>query len=211
MKTLIAVLLGTSPLVLHFAIVWSSRLLMVLFLAMVAMGLLAGLARGRFPQWAAALAALGVGAIALLDVGTAARIARIWPIFVYLAITWVFGSTLRPGGMPLIERIARMVDYKDGMPTEIVAYTRLLTWAWTIVPGTIALVSVMLAEFAPREIWSLFTNVLGYLALAVLFFAEYPYRRWRFPSTPHTNPVTVAVQLARHAPEFFRPQGRHPG
>ncbi len=211
MKALIAVLLGTSPIVLHFAIIWSSRPLMVLFLAIIATSLLVSLARGRCPPWIIALAALGVGGLALLDPGTATRIAGAWPILIYLVIAWVFGSTLRPGRTPLIERFARIIDHGDAMPGELVAYTRALTWVWTIVPLTMALASVLLAQFASREVWSLFTNVLSYLALAVLFFAEYPYRRWRYPDTPHTNPVTVAVRLARHAPELFRPPGRHSG
>jgi uncharacterized membrane protein len=211
MKVLIAVLFGTSPVVLHLAIVWSSRPLMILFMAMVSTGLLAGLVRGRLSPWATALAALGIAAFAMLDLRTAACIAGAWPIVVYLAIAFVFGSSLRPDRMPLIERLARALDYTDDMPAEIVAYTRRLTLAWTIIPAAMALVSLLLAEFATRGTWSLFSNVLGYLTLVALFFGEYPYRRWRYPYTPHSNPVTVAVRLARRAPEFLRPQGRHPG
>jgi uncharacterized membrane protein len=210
-KALIAVLLGTSPVVLHLAIVWSSRPLMILFLAMVATGLLAGLSRGRLSLWATALAVLGIGVFGMLDIRTAARIAGAWSMVVYAGIAFVFGSSLRPGRMPLIERLARVFDYTDGMPSEIAAYTRRLTWAWTIIPAAMALVSLLLAELATRETWSLFSNVLGYLALVALFFSEYPYRRWRYPYTPHTNPVTVAMRLARRAPEFLRPHGRHPG
>jgi uncharacterized membrane protein len=211
MKAFIAVLLGASPLVLHMAIVWSIRPLVIVFLVMVTTGVLAGLVRGRFSPWVIPLAALGVGAFALADFGAAERIASAWPVLVYIAIAWVFGSTLRPGAVPLIERIARFVDYGDAMPAAIVAYTRFLTWTWTVVPVSMAVASLLLAEFASREVWSLFTNVLSYFALALLFFGEYPYRRWRYPDTPHTNPVAVAVRLARHAPEFFRPQPRHPG
>jgi uncharacterized membrane protein len=214
MKALIAVLFGTSPIVLHFAIVWSSPPLMALFLALIATGLLASVARGRFPPWAlalAALAALGMVGFALLDLDAASRIAGAWPILVYLAIAWVFGSTLLPGRTPLIERIARIVDHGDAMPGELVTYTRFLTWVWTVAPLTLALLSMLLAHFASRTMWSLFTNVLSYAVLAVLFFAEYPYRRWRYPDTPHTNPVAVAVRLARSAPELFGRQGRHSG
>lgn len=214
MKALIAVLLGASPIVLHLAIVRSSRPLMVFFLAMVAAGLLAAFARGRCPPWSIALGALaacGLGILALLDVGMAARIASAWPIIVLLTTAWVFGSSLRSGRMPLIERIARFIDQGDAMPRELVAYTRTLTWVWTTVPLALALVSVLLAQFASREAWSLFTNVLSYPALAVLFVAEYPYRRWRYPDTPHTNPVAVAIRLMRHAPELFRPQGHTTG
>lgn len=211
MKTLIAVLLGTSPIVLHLAIVWSSPPLMALFLAIIATGLLATVARGRLPPWAIVLAALAVGGLALLDLGTTSRIAGAWPILVYVALAGVFGSTLLPGRMPLIERIARIVDHGDAMPSELVTYTRYLTWAWTVIPLSMAVASVLLAHFASQTMWSLFTNVLSYVALAVLFFAEYPYRRWRYPDTPHTNPVAVAVRLARGAPELFGRQGRRPG
>ncbi len=211
MKALIAVLLGTSPIVLHLAIVWSSPALMAVFLAIIAAGLLASVGRGRFPAWALVLAALGVGALALLNLRAASRVAEAWPILVYLVIAGVFGYTLLPGRMPLVERIARIVDYGDGMPEKIVTYTRLLTWVWTLVPLSMALVSVLLAQYSSRATWSLFTNVLSYVALAVLFFVEYPYRRWRYPDMPHTNPLMVAVRLARNVPEFLGRQGRQTG
>ena len=211
MKALIAVLLGASPIVLHLAIVWSSGALMGAFLAMVTAGVLLSYARHRFPAWGVAAAALAAGALALLDLGTAARIAGSWPILVYLAIAWVFGSTLRPGRMPLVERFARLIDHGDAMPAALVAYTRRLTWVWTVFPLALAATSLVLALFASREVWSLFTNVLSYLGLAALFLAEYPYRRWRYPDTPHTNPFAVAVRLAKHAPELFGRQDRLPG
>jgi len=211
MKTLIAVLLCASPLVLHFAIVWSSPALMALFLVIIAAGVLTGATRGRIPLWAVGLVALAVGGLALLDLGTASRIAEAWPILAYLAIGWLFGSSLLPGRMPLVERIARIVDHGDAMPNALVRYTRFLTWAWTLIPLSMALVSVLLAQFASRTTWSLFTNVLSYVVLAVLFFVEYPYRRWRYPDMPHTNPVMVAVRLARNVPEFLGRQGRQIG
>jgi len=211
MKALIAILLGTSPIMLHLAIVSSSRPLMALFLALITASLLLGAVRGTFPPWGIAVFALGVGGLALLDLDSATRVAGAWPVLVYLAIAWVFGRSLRTGRIPLVERFARIIDHGDTMSSELVAYTRFLTWAWTAVPLSLALASVLLAQFASREVWSLFTNVLGYLTLATLFFAEYPYRRWRYPDTPHTNPVEVAVRLARRAPELLGRQDRHPG
>ena len=214
MKILIAVLLGTSPFVLHLAIVWSSPAFMALFIVFIAVGLLAGFARGHLPPWAiglAALAALGFGGLALLDLGTAFRVAETWPILVYLGIAWIFGSSLLPGRMPLVERIARIVDFGDAMPARLVKYTRVLTWAWTLVCLGFALVSVLLAQFASQATWSLFTNVLSYVALAVFFLAEYPYRRWRYPETPPSNPLVVAARMVRNAPRFLSRQGREWG
>jgi uncharacterized membrane protein len=214
MKAIIAVLVGASPIVLHLAIVWSSGPLLALFLALIATGLLISMARGHLPYWAVALtalAALGMVCLALADIGTASRIASAWPILIYLTIAWVFGSSLLPGRTPIIERIARIVDHGDTMPGELITYTRLLTWTWTIVPLMMALTSVLLARFASQTAWSLFTNVLSYVGLAGLFFGEYPYRRWRYPDTPHTNPLAVAVRLARNAPELFGRRERHSG
>jgi len=204
MRALLAAVLGTSPLVLHLAIVRDSWPLTLGFVAMVAIGMTIG-GRGRWiPAWALALVAAGVVGFAWLDHRTPAHFAIAWPIVVYLAIAWAFGHTLRAGRMPLVERMARLVDHGDGMPRELVAYTRGLTWIWTVVPLGLAVVSALLARFASPMAWSLFTNVLGYAALAALFFAEYPYRVRRYPQYTHTNPLAVAARLAQRAPELFR-------
>jgi uncharacterized membrane protein len=200
----VTALLGTSPLVLHFAIVWDSTPLLLAFVALVALGVAIGGRTRWIPPWALALAALGVGGFAWLDHRAAAHFALAWPTVVYLGIAWAFGHTLRPGRMPLIERMARLVDHGDDMPPELVAYTRALTWVWTLLPLAMAIVSALLAGLASPAAWSLFTNVLGYAALAALFFAEYPYRVRRYPQYSHTNPVAVAARLAQRAPELFR-------
>jgi len=204
MKALLVAVLGASPLVLHFAIVWDSWPLMMGFIALVAAGITVG-GRARWvPPWALAAAALGVVAFAWLDHRAATHLAIAWPVVIYVAIAWAFGHTLRAGRMPLVERMARLVDRGDAMPPELVRYTRALTWLWTLVPLAMAIVSVLLARFASPVAWSLFTNVLGYAVLAALFFAEYPYRVRRYPQYPHTNPLAVAARLAERAPELFR-------
>jgi uncharacterized membrane protein len=203
-KALLGGVLATSPIVLHLAIVWDSWPLLLGFVAMVAFGIALGGRSRWIPPWALALAALGVVGFAWLDRQAAAHLAIAWPIVVYLAIAWAFGHTLRAGRMPLIERMARLIDHGDGMPRELVEYTRVLTWLWTLVPLGMAVASALLATFASPAVWSLFTNVLGYAALAVLFFAEYPYRVRRYPHYAHTNPLAVAARLAQRAPELFR-------
>src|SRR3989304_2035879 len=166
MKALLAVLLGATPLVLHFAIVWDSWPLLLGFVGLAALGLAIGSRARAARPWILALGAAGVLGFVWLDHRTAAQIAFAWPILVYLAIAWVFGRTLRAGRMPLIERIARLVDHGDSMPRELIRYTRVLTWIWTVLPLGMALVSALLAQFASPAAWSLFTNVLSYAALA---------------------------------------------
>ncbi|MCC6608700.1 MAG: hypothetical protein IT515_03360 [Burkholderiales bacterium] len=204
MRGLPATMLGTSPLVLHLAILWDSTPLLLAFAALVALGVAIGGRARWIPPWALALAALGVAGFAWLDHRAAAHFAVVWPILVYLGIAWVFGHTLRPGRMPLVERMARLVDRGEHMPPELTAYTRALTWIWTLLPLAMAIASVLLAGLAAPATWSLFTNVLGYATLAALFFGEYPYRVRRYPQYSHVNPVAVAARLAERAPELFR-------
>ncbi|MCL4802185.1 MAG: hypothetical protein KJ025_21510 [Burkholderiales bacterium] len=204
MKAPLAAVLGASPLVLHLAIVWDSRPLLAGFAGMIALGAVLGSRTRRVPAWALLLVALGVAGLALLEHGSVTQLAFAWPVVAYLAIAWVFGRTLRRGRMPLVEHMARLIDHGEHMPPELVRYTRTLTWFWTLLPLGLAAVSVLLARFASPAAWSLFTNVLGYAALAALFFAEYPYRVRRYPQYAHTNPLTVAARLAQRAPELFR-------
>ncbi|MCZ7566332.1 MAG: hypothetical protein M5U08_23110 [Burkholderiales bacterium] len=204
MKLPLAAVLGAGPLVLHLAIVWESWALLAGFAAIAAAAAALDGGAHRFPPGALALAALGIAGLALLDARAVVPLAFVWPAAAYLAVAWVFGRTLRRGRVPLVERMARMIDHGEHLPHELVRYTRVLTWVWTLLPLAMAVASVLLARFASTVAWSFFSNVLSYAVLAALFFAEYPYRVRRFPQYAHTHPLAVAACLARRAPELFR-------
>jgi uncharacterized membrane protein len=147
------------------------------------------------PAWVAALAALAAIASAWLDLRVIAQLALAGPALAFLAGAWLFGRTLLPGRTPLVETIARLE--RDGdFPTSLAGYTRRLTWAWAILLAGIPAVAAALA---------LFVNFASYALLALLYFGEYAYRVWRYPQFPHKNPVTVAANLVRRAPELLRP------
>ena len=200
MKAALAILVFASPLALHLAIVTQSRTVMVAFLAVLAVGALAA----RMPAWMTALAAVAAIGSAWIDLRVIAQLALAGPALAFLAVAWLFGRTLLPGRTPLVETIARLE--RDGdFPTGLAGYTRRLTWAWAILLAGIPAVAAALALFATAAAQSLFVNFASYALLALLYFGEYAYRVWRYPQFPHKNPVTVAANLVRRAPELLRP------
>jgi uncharacterized membrane protein len=135
------------------------------------------------------------------------------PVFVNLFAAWIFGHTLAPGKIPLIERLARMMHEPDGISDEIVRYARKVTLAWTLFLSGLALLNLSLALLAapggallmmgwhpvvtvPIEMWSLFANFIDYLLAGALFLAEYVYRQHKFPEQPYRN-LFDFVQRAR--------------
>lgn len=99
------------------------------------------------------------------------------PVGVNLALLATFGHSLR-SERPMVERFARL--QVDTLSADERAYCRTVTLVWCgffLVNGTIAL---WLAVRGPLAAWALYTGLIGYLAMGVLFTAEYLYRHWRF-------------------------------
>ena len=199
MKTALAILACASPLALHLAIVSENRAVMVAFLAVLAVGALAA----RMPAWVVALAAVAAIGAAWIELGVIAQLALAGPVLAFLAGAWLFGRTLLPGRTPLVETISRLERGGD-FPAGLAGYARRLTWAWTILLAAIPAVDAALALFATTAAQSLFVNFASYALMALLYFGEYAYRLWRYPQFPHKNPVTVAANLVRRAPELLR-------
>jgi uncharacterized membrane protein len=78
----------------------------------------------------------------------------------------------------MIEIFARL--QVGELPPEEVAYCRTLTWIWCAFFAANGLVAGWLAIAEPLEVWTLYTGLLSYLAMALLFFGEIVYRSWRF-------------------------------
>jgi len=100
------------------------------------------------------------------------------PIILISFFIVYFAKTLLPGKEPLITKIARIIFQDDG--PEMAAYTRQVTWVWTCFLVILLVQTIGLSLFAPIELWSLFTNVLNYLFMGLLFIIEYIYRQIRF-------------------------------
>lgn len=117
------------------------------------------------------------------------------PLAINLGLCWLFGRTLARGRVPLIARFAMMEQ--GTLTPELAAYTRMLTWVWTLLFAAAALASALLALSGNRDAWSLFTNFLNYLLVAVLFLGEFVYRRLRFRSYRHQSPLQLLRNVRR--------------
>jgi uncharacterized membrane protein len=117
------------------------------------------------------------------------------PIVINLALAWVFGRTLLPGRVPLISRFALMEQAT--LSPEVAAYTRLLTWVWTLLFIGAAITSLVLALSGHHDAWSLFTNLINYLLVGALFLGEFAYRRVRFRNYRHHSPLQLLRNVRR--------------
>lgn len=199
MRAALVLLACASPFALHLAIVSERRAAMIAVFATLAVGALAA----RMPAWVTAAVALaGIGA-AWIDLAVIAQLALAGPMLAFLAAAWLFGRTLLPRRTPLVERISRLERGGD-FPAGLVGYARGLTWAWAILLAGIPAADAALALLATAAVQSLFVNFVSYALVAALYFGEYAYRLWRYPQFPHRNPLAVAANLVRRAPELLR-------
>ncbi|MBC7858941.1 MAG: hypothetical protein H7Z39_09215 [Burkholderiaceae bacterium] len=106
---------------------------------------------------------------------------KLYPVLVNGALLAAFGySLLAPPSM--IERLARLRE--PDLPPAAVRYTRRVTQVWCgffVVNGAIALGTAL---WASEALWSLYTGVIAYILMGLLFGAEYLARR-RFKRLHH--------------------------
>lgn len=125
---------------------------------------------------------LGVGlvtAVAVSDLVSATPLALyLPPILVPATLAWLFGRSLLPGRTALITRFAVRVMGHD--TPEIARYTRGVTICWTLGFLALMLEALLLAVYGSWLQWSLFTNGINYVIVALAFLAELLVRRLRF-------------------------------
>jgi uncharacterized membrane protein len=140
---------------------------LALLLLLVALTRLPALRLQGSARWFA-LAALALGALALASNATLPL--KLYPVVVNGALLAAFGHTLvAPPSM--IERFARLSE--PDLPPAAIGYTRRVTQVWCAffaVNGSIALGTAL---FASEAVWSLYTGVISYLLMGMLFGGEY--------------------------------------
>ncbi|MBV7535672.1 hypothetical protein KW842_07840 [Duganella sp. sic0402] len=95
---------------------------------------------------------------------------KLYPVLVSMALLAGFGYSLTTP-MSAVERMARLRG--GDFPPVAQAYMRTVTQVWCgffIVNGAIALGTAL---WASEAVWSLYTGVISYVLMAVLFGAEY--------------------------------------
>jgi uncharacterized membrane protein len=223
------ILLGASyPLAAHVAALSARPGLIAASIGLlVVLALLPGL-RNRRPLAWFALASATAGLFLAARSSGVLLLLFLPPILFNGLVAWVFGRTLRPGAMPLIERLARTLHGpEDPLTEEMIAYARKVTVVWTLLLTALAFVNLALAAFAepgglllaagfhpvvtvPLSVWSLFANVLNYLLVGAVFLVEYFMRLRRFPQQPHASFVEFLRRVAAQG-SLFRPAVGNPG
>ena len=99
------------------------------------------------------------------------------PVLISAALLVTFSVSL-VRGMPMIERFARMQN--PDLPPDHAVHCRQVTWVWCgffVINGAIA---AFLAVRGPLELWTLYSGLIAYVLMGVLFAIEYIVRRFRF-------------------------------
>jgi uncharacterized membrane protein len=127
----------------------------------------------RDPVWmAAAGGALLLVAVSI--VGNQTLPLKLYPVLVSAVMLAVFGlSLLHPPSA--IERLARLRE--PDLPDAAIAYTRKVTMVWCaffIGNGAIALAT---ATWASNQVWALYTGLISYVLMGLLFGGEWLVRR----------------------------------
>lgn len=112
------------------------------------------------------------------------------------ALFGVFAGSLRAGREPLIQGVAR-ISRGGVLPDDLAHYTRRLTLIWALVFVAMFVAALGLIALGRIEAWSLLTNVLNYLLIALLVAGEHAYRRWRFPQHRHEGLIAHIRTVAR--------------
>lgn len=185
---------ATVALIAYPVFVWlglssgSPRTVALVLLAVMVPALL--LRRREGPQAAVkSLAIVPLTVIAVL--GVAALLdGEQWILFTPVATNCVlllaFGSTLRRGSMPMIERFARLQQKELGPDKQ--AWCRGWTWGWCaffVVNGSTA---AALATWAPRAWWALYNGMICYALIGLMALGEFLLRRRRFPHLRQRRP-----------------------
>ena len=167
----------------HFAVTRGQPELQLVALSLLGVGMIfRGLLANHAASWLFVCALLAGGVVAYL-LGVGRYLLYLPPIILPLLLWAVFARSLRADRTPLVTAIALAV--RGSLSQALLRYTRGVTAMWCGFFLVLALWSALLAAFASPALWSLFTNLLNYLLIAVLFVAEFVYRQYRFREVTH--------------------------
>jgi uncharacterized membrane protein len=176
--------------------------------------------KGRLRMtWRLLVAAAGAWVVVLVVQGAPPVPLMLPPVLIPVAIAWLFGRTLFPGEMPLIERIARVFHAPLVPSPEILAYARRVTGAWVILLVSLAFMNAVLfcnlepggliaiAGFEPPwpvspAAFAWLSSTGTYLLIGGMFVAEFTVRILRFPDYRFRNPVQFLNAARSRMPDI---------
>ncbi len=135
---------------------------------------LARLFSGRQTPINSTLAIVALLFCLLLGLAGEPALLRWYPVLISLALLGLFAGSL-VSGMPIIERLARLSEPE--LPAAAVHYTRQVTWVWVGYFIINASIASGLALWAPLSWWTLYTGLIAYLLMGLLFAGEWLVRQ----------------------------------
>ena len=114
----------------------------------------------------------------------------------FSALSAVFASSLRPGSVPLITRMARVARNGD-MPPSVMHYTRVITLAWAAFFAITSIASTVLFFTQSRATWSAFANLAIWPLVVAGFVIEYAIRLRVLREVRHTPLMTSVMAFQR--------------
>jgi len=175
-SVLFSLLLLTYPLALHLGIYFGHIELVVFYLAILLSLPFLSTAIKRIRPGIWHIMAVGMAFIVLaIPASNDKLIVKLIPLIVNGVLLWFFSSSLVGARIPLVTRFASLM--REDMPPAVLIYTRRVTIAWSGYFLSMFIFSLMLAIYAPIELWSFFSNVLSYVLLLLMFLAEFTVRR----------------------------------
>ena len=133
--------------------------------------------RGKF----ATVASPAVGVLALVALSAVLEDQRFilaMPALINLVLLITFGRTLTRDRMPMIERFARLQT--DVLNDDQLGHCRAWTTLWCGFFFVNGLAAAVLAVFAPIAWWTLYTGLIAYVLMGLMFAVEFVIRRYRF-------------------------------
>jgi uncharacterized membrane protein len=162
------------------------------------------------------------GALLALSVAGLATLAlQAVPVLVNALLAWWFGRSLLTS-TPLVARFITAVEGAERLQQPGVAgYARGLTWFWTVLLATQALVMCLLLVFAehigllvrfgiasplpiPERLAALWLHVGSYLLLGAVLVLEYGYRLWHLRHLNHPGLHKIMLKISSNWPQLLR-------
>lgn len=120
------------------------------------------------------MASVALAFCLLLGLAGEAELLRWYPVLLNALLLALFGLSLQ-FGPPLIERLARLSE--PDLPEVAVRYTRRVTQVWALFFLANGLVVIALNLWAPLSWWTLYTGLIAYGLMGLLFAAEWLVRQ----------------------------------
>lgn len=175
MSRLLGVLLLVAGLLYPFAVYYGMAHLSPRLFAAVLGGLwLARALTQRGKPGGRWMAVCALGFCLLLGLAGTPALLRWYPVLVSGMFLALFGLSLWVGP-PLVERLARLREPE--LPAVAVRYTRKVTQVWAGFFLANGLVVVGLNVYAPLSWWTLYTGLISYALIGLLFAAEWLVRQ----------------------------------